>query len=366
MTPADADAWVAHDPTVCDTCGREACEDHIPGAAAGLPADALDDAAAVAAEGRRIAAAGIDYVIDGIVPRYGMVGMSVAYAKVGKTTFGHAVGASAATGRRFLERPVVPTRVLCLAAEDPPEYTAWLARHLVIPAGRMTFYRRSLIFDQPGLDAVRHTVTSDRYGLVLVSSWQAVTVGLLRDENDNAGAVAVMQRVRDAARASGVPWLIDAHSGKGEDQSDDADPTRALRGASAAAGAADFMLSLRYADGSFGTRRRLSGKGRFVSLAPLTIDYTPATGQYELVGEARAVALETTWRLLTETGAISDEPRSVTEIARVAGMVDADGRLGGQRRKDITGALRGRPNILRAEVVRRGQKTTVYSLVVAS
>ena len=66
--------------------------------------------------------------------------------------------------------------------------------------------------------------------------------------------------------------MIDAHAGKGEDQEDDADPTNAMRGASAAAGAADYMLSLRYAKGAFGTQRRLSGKGRFVNFAPITID----------------------------------------------------------------------------------------------
>jgi hypothetical protein len=187
--------------------------------------------------------------VDGIIPNYGMLGMEVAYAKVGKTTFGHAIGAAVATGRTFLERNVQQTRVLALCPEDPPEYTAWLARHLDVQPGVMTFYRRPLRFDSEGLRDVCATVTEGRYGLVLTSSWQAVVAGLVNDENDNAGAVAIVERVKLAARATGVPWLIDAHSGKGEDQSDDADPTRAMRGASSAAGAADFMLSLRYAEG---------------------------------------------------------------------------------------------------------------------
>jgi hypothetical protein len=67
--------------------------------------------------------------------------------------------------------------------------------------------------------------------------------GLLKDENDNLGAVCIVENVKAAARQSGVPWLIDAHSGKGEDQSDDADPSKALRVASSAAGAADYTLS---------------------------------------------------------------------------------------------------------------------------
>lgn len=81
-----------------------------------------------------------------------------------------------------------------------------------------------------------------------------------------------------------------------------------MRGASAAAGAADYTLSLRYADGAYGSQRRLSGKGRFVSLAPLTIGYDQTTGAYELVGAVRDVTRETTWRLIEETGALNRHP----------------------------------------------------------
>jgi hypothetical protein len=33
-----ADAWVAEDPTLCPTCGRDACEDHLPATATAAPA----------------------------------------------------------------------------------------------------------------------------------------------------------------------------------------------------------------------------------------------------------------------------------------------------------------------------------------
>ena len=70
----------------------------------GLDADALEDAPAVAAEGQRLLTSGVEYVVDGIIPAYGVLGMDVAYAKVGKTSFGMALSGKVATGARFLDR----------------------------------------------------------------------------------------------------------------------------------------------------------------------------------------------------------------------------------------------------------------------
>ena len=223
----------------------------------GFPDTDLEDAMIVACEGQQIARDGVRYLVDGIIPDYGTVGFSVAFAKVGKTTFSQGLAAAVAMGRPFLDRATTRAKVLVLAAEDPAEYTAWLARHLDVEAGWMTFRRKSLILDPHGLARARTTIARGGYGFVLIASWQAVVRGLIRDENDNAGAVRVVEDVKAAARLTGVPWLIDAHSGKGEDQHDDADPSRAMRGASSAAGAADYTLSLRYANGAFGAQRRL-------------------------------------------------------------------------------------------------------------
>ena len=46
-----------------------------------------------------------------------------------------------------------------------------------------------------------------------------------------------------------------------------------MRGASAAASAADYSLWLRYADTPFSTHRRFSGKGRFVEVPLMHLDY---------------------------------------------------------------------------------------------
>jgi len=365
MNPIDADAWDTEDPTLCDVCGRESCEDHLPPdptAAIGLDPIYLADATIVAAEGQRIAAAGVPYLVADLIPAYGMLGTLVAYTKVGKTSFALELGAAVAAGEPFLERVTRQARVLAIAAEDPPEYTAWLARFLGrLPAGVLTFYRRPVLLNVAGLDAIAATVREGDYGLVLIASWQAVVAGLVKDENDNAGMVRIMEQVKHYARKTNIPWLIDAHSGKGEDQSDDADPGRAMRGASASASAADYTLSLRYANGAFGTQRRLSGKGRFVSCASQLLEYDRETGAYAVLGSTKAMGTEITWRLIHETGAVSMVPQTADAIAKAAGLVKAGKRVAGGHRRQVAAALKNRDGIRTTSVIRHGQKTTLYT-----
>ena len=151
-------AWDVADPTVCPICGRESCEDHVPpepAAPGGLDAAFLTDAVHVIREGQQIAAQGIPYRVDGIIPGVGTLGMLVAFAKVGKTTFGQSLAAAVAMGRPFLDRDTTQTRVLAIAAEDPPEYTAWLARVLdVDEPSRLTFYRAPVLLNLDGLRAM--------------------------------------------------------------------------------------------------------------------------------------------------------------------------------------------------------------------
>jgi hypothetical protein len=351
------------DPSACRECGKESCEDHLPPppkTSISKALDDLEDALDVAAHGQRIATAGVRYVVDGIVPAYGMLGFLVAYAKVGKTTLGQRLAAAIANGQPFLNHATTRARVLLLAAEDPPEYTAWLARHLEVERGQMLFRRKTIRLGAKELEQICNTIADHEIGLVLVSSWQAVVRGLIRDENDNAGAVTVVENVKAATRLTDIPWLIDAHSGKSEDQADDADPSRAMRGASSAAGAADYSLSLRYGNGPFGTQRRLSGKGRFVDFPPIIFDFDKTTGQYTVIETTGAPEIETTRRLIIESGALTDGPKSAYEIARACGLIGKRGRPTPTHWRRVNAALRGWPEVGRLDTERRGQKTTLY------
>jgi AAA domain len=332
----------------------------------GLPADALMDAVDVVAEGRRIASEGISYLVDGILPAYGMIGFLVAFTRVGKSTLSRYIGACVAGGRVCLDRPTRQRRVLVVAAEDPSSYTAYESRHLIVERGAMTFYCAPIVLDKSGLEQLRWTVRTGGYGLVLISSWQAVIQGLLRDENDNAAAVQIVERTKAVVRDTGVPWLVDAHAGKSESQEDEADPSRSLRGASGAAGAADFILSLRYDKSPFGSRRRLTGKGRFVSLPQLLIDYDTITGLYTVVGEnGGQVHRDTTWRLICETGALTTEWQTVPAIARAAGLVTPQDKPSrektatSQGRRQVIAALHSRDGV-EFKGVKRGKRTWMY------
>ena len=377
MNPGDA--WEGAeriiDESACPICLSEMCEGNCrpetpdpatdPATEAAAETEALNpgllaDAVDVADEGRQIHAAGIRYVVDGIIPDYGMAGMIVAQTKVGKSTLASACGSSVARGVAFLGKRTEARRVLVLAAEDPPEYVAWLQRHLQIERGRMTFYRGPIRFDGSGLERVCRSVEAGGYGLVLVSSWQSVIRGLVKDENDNAGGVLIAEYVKGAARQTGVPWLIDAHSGKGEDQRDEADPLLALRGASSVAGAFDYALSLRYADGAFGSQRRLSGKGRFVSFEPMLLNFDIATSTYQVLSEGKSATAESIWLQIETTGALDATPRTATEIAERAGLASSAKQVTATHRRQVREALKNRDGVGIEVERRRGNMSSLY------
>ena len=96
--------------------GSKAARSRSATGIAGLDPTFLADAVDVIREGQELAQAGVRYTVDGIIPNYGMLGMLVAFAKVGKTTLGQAMAADVAMGRPFLDHETTRCRVL----EDPP------------------------------------------------------------------------------------------------------------------------------------------------------------------------------------------------------------------------------------------------------
>lgn len=56
---------------------------------------------------------------------------------------------------------------------EEEEYVAYLAQHLDVIQGSMTFFRQSLILSREGLAQIVGTIQHGGYGLVLISSWQA-------------------------------------------------------------------------------------------------------------------------------------------------------------------------------------------------
>ena len=334
--------------------------------AVGLDPALLDDVTVVVREGQQIARDGVPYVLEGLIPALGMVGVHVAYAKVGKTTFGQQLAGAVACGTPFLDRATRQARVLIVAAEDPPEYTAYLARHLTaVPTGRLTFYRHPIQLNATGLANLVATVQTGGYGLVLIASWQAVVATLIRDENDNAGSVQVMEEVKAATRTTGIPWLIDAHSGKGR--------TNAMR---------------RTRHGHYGGvgRRRLRRLHPIAAVCRRTVRDEAALERQRAVrlGRADSHGVRPGHRHLQRAGGhqhrhdrvhlaadrrvrgADHNPAGDPSIAVRAGLAPDTKTVSGAVRRQVHGALHNRPGVRRITESHGRKSFTKYAREVAS
>ena len=92
----------------------------------------------------------------------------------------------------------------------------------------------------------------------------------------------------------------------------------------------------------------------------MLIDYDVTTGSFTALGTGKAVAAETTWTLILESGVLQGWA-NVDAIAMAIGKVTSAGRVSGHTRRQIREALRGRAVDVKSER-RRGQDTTLYRL----
>lgn len=299
---------------------------------------------ALVAEGQALQAAGVQYVVEGLIPAYPGLGFLVSRTKVGKTTLGMSLLRSIAEGSEFLGLKVKRRKVLMLSLEDPREYLAVLAAmsfRELNPIAEAYFYPESLTLDDLTLEHLAKDIAYEGFEFVYVATLLHAVRGRVKDENDNAGMACAIATLKHFARRAGVSVLFEAHAGKGEDQTGDADPTMALRGASAAAAEADYVLSLKRAGTGFTTARTLSGLGRFVSFEPLTFDWDRATGGMTVLSSGgSSVASDTDFRMILETGALDITPRTTGQIALAAGWVGTSGKVDHVNRDRVAKALR--------------------------
>ena len=388
MTPPTKPPEPTDDILRCKSCGRESCDgtcrtrdrvvrfakpapkrpaDPAKDRAAELLRGAIRDVADVRAAGiAMMDAGGPRYVCDKLVPQYGWLGFVVAKTKTGKTTFARALGTAVATGTPFLDRDTTRSRVLLITAEDPIQVVEHAAINISTDADGWLFLASCpLVLDEPMLKALVEVIAEKQIGLVLIATWSNVTLGLIRDENDNANAQAVAGNIHRHVGLSGVPWLIDIHAGKNEDATDEADPMMAIRGGTAVPGVADFVLHLRYAHGSpKTTRRRLSAGGRaFIDCPLMTIDFDPKSSTYSVVsGDQHAETRDTDWRLICELDALSTTPRTVHDICRAIGYGNDRQRPSQAQRKRVLNALYRRPGVGSTTIEVRGNQAAAFFL----
>lgn len=187
----------------------------------------------------REAAGGLTFVWDGIVPDAGVFVGHIGPPKIGKTTLGMLLAHIAGSGGgALLGHTVLSRRVLVLAIEDPPYYTEALADRYFDDADDVWCYTERLKADPETIERIVQTIKAHNIGLVVLFSLSAFW--RVADENDNRQVQNHAEAIRDGARRSGVPWLLDIHARKAEgtDGSE-------IRGAGALAGVLDAWISQR-------------------------------------------------------------------------------------------------------------------------
>jgi hypothetical protein len=231
----DSAAFVAAAPPSpdCSRCGKDSCA----GDCALLPVEPVADLRRRHRE--REAAGGIPWVWDGILPDAGVFFGHIGPPKIGKTTLGNLLAhTSGSGGGELLNRQVHARRVLVLAVEDPPYYTEALADRYFEDEDDVLVYAESLKADPDSLAKIVNTIKARNVGLVVLFSLSAFW--RVADENDNRQVQNHAEAIRDAARRSGVPWLLDVHSRKAEGTEG-----AEIRGAGALAGVLDGWISQR-------------------------------------------------------------------------------------------------------------------------
>lgn len=66
------------------------------------------------------------------------------------------------------------------------------------------------------------------------------------------------------------------------------------------------------------------------------------------------------YQALVQTGAIGATPRSVAEIAKLAGWVPADSKVTNTHRRRVLDALQDRDEVVQTTRIIRGQPTSLY------
>lgn len=318
--------------------------------------------------GRQIRTEGIPYVVEGVIPAYHGAGFLVSQTKVGKTTFGLRTvkHISKKTPSRFLGRKVRHRKVLMLSLEDPKEYLAWLIDRAGFDGSEdADFYPSSLVLTPECLETLGAYMQAGGYTFVYIATFLHSIRGLVEGENDNAGMVRVVAEIKHFCRRFEVAALIEAHAGKGEDMSEGADPAKALRGASAAAGEADYILSLRRRGAAQSTLRVLSGVGRFVNFGSIVFNTDLTTGEMTVLSDGDADnTADADFALLCKVrGGLSTTPQAPTALARAAGWVAQDGRPNAECAARVHRALENRPGVEKTDNGANGKaRRTTYRL----
>lgn len=207
----------------------------------------------------------MDWMVSHVIER-GSNGFIAADPKTGKSFCAADLALSLATGSHWLDFGIPrPTRTAIVSREDNPALTAWRLRNL-LAAKNLTPYqlgeletnlyvntRRqtpSFMLDNP--QEVRNLIAALRERKIEFIILDVLNVLHRADENDNSQMAEVLRKASSIQDATGAGLGIIHHFNKSDASTR---ITRRLRGASAIAGFAEWVIGISMADEENGIRR---------------------------------------------------------------------------------------------------------------
>jgi hypothetical protein len=206
----------------------------------------------------------IDWMVGGIIER-GANGFIAAEPKGSKSFCTADLAIALATGTPWLDFSVpTPTRVALVSREDNPSLTAWRLKHLMmgreLDPVQLGYLERNLYVNTRA-QTPRFMLDNEQELSELINACRTKKIEFIildvlnilhqADENDNTQMAGVLRRVKWLAEETGAAIGILHHYKK----EDSGRITQRLRGASAIAGFAEWVIGLSMADEEAKIRR---------------------------------------------------------------------------------------------------------------
>lgn len=209
--------------------------------------------------------ASLDWLVSGVIER-GSNGFIAAEPKSGKSFATTDLCIALATGSSWLDFSVPrPVKVGLISREDNPHLTAWRLRHLMdgksLTPAQLTYLGENLYVNSrsqtPTLMLDNDEEMDELYNAVRerqieILFFDVLNVLHMADENNNTEMTQVMAKLRKVQIETGASVGVIHHYNKGDSS---LRITQRLRGASAIAGFAEWLIGISVADEEARIRR---------------------------------------------------------------------------------------------------------------
>ena len=248
----------------------------------------------------------IDYLVDGLLPRGGIM-LLIGKPKSGKSVLARNLALAACRGTSFMDRSCekVPVLWLCLEETKAQVSTAFRAMGLQGDDQIHFFFGHAAHDAQAWLERMVEKVGA---GLVVIDTWHKLT--LIESVNDYGAVNRANQRLQQLAREKGVAQVWIHHSNKGVARNGSE-----VLGSTALFAAVDTLMSMDRADDGTRTAWTMQRSGEDMEPTVVTMNDDQVVA---MAGTRRDAEIRRAQDRILE--AIGSEPLSAKDLKNAAGV----------------------------------------------